>query len=387
MKILLADDSLLVRECIGSALREWGYTVEVAGSGDEALTRIREDADIQIAILDWQMPGLDGPEVCAKLREGEQSRYVYTIVLTAAADGQSIVEAMEQGADDYLLKAAPREELRARLKAASRIVELQLRLRQDAKRLAQAQRMESVGNLSAGMAHELNTPVQYISHNLEFITQELKKFLDCIAAHRIEIPGLDVPFLRSELMPACNETREGIERVKSILNALRDFSATSAQERAVVSVNELVSTASVLCRNEWHDVAELVLDLSPENPRCRCIPQDISQITLQLILNAAQAIQQKVGLSRERGRIGVATEVVSGKLRLSVSDSGCGIPDGIREKIFDPFFTTRTVGTGIGAGLSLIYSAAVERHRGTIDFESRIDVGTTFHITLPLYAE
>lgn len=387
MRILLADDSPVVRECIGNALRDWGYDTTVVNDGEQALARLRADSGLELAILDWQMPGLDGPEVCRRLREGEDSRYIYTIVLTAATDGQSITEAMNQGADDYLLKNAPRTELHARLKAARRIVELQQKLRSEAKRLAHAQRMESVGNLAAGMAHELNTPIQYISHNLEFITQEMSKVLEALKASGVTLSGVDVPFLLAELIPSCRETREGIEKVKSILNALRDFSVHSSEERSIVSLNELVETAITLCRNEWNDKADLVLKLSDQAPRIRCIPQDVSQVALQLTMNAAQAIERRYHNEGEKGLIEVSTEVAGSSVRIKVHDTGCGIPVDIRDKIFDPFFTTKAVGSGIGAGLSLIHSAVVERHQGTIEFESEVDVGTTFVVTMPMCLE
>ena len=384
MRILLADDSEIVRRSIGSALEGWGFDVVCAADGTEALKHLLTDASLRIAILDWQMPGMDGPDVCARLRSADNSRYVYVLVLTAATDGQSVLEALNKGADDYMLKAAPRAELEARLKAGARIVELQQRLINDAQRLAQAQRMESVGNLASGISHELNTPIQYVSHNVEFVAEEIEKLVDHLNRSPVLLPGVDIEFLGQELVPACRETLTGLSHIKSIVDAIRDFSSSSACERNVTSLNSLVSAASALCRNEWVDIAELKLELAPEEPLLMCIPQDIQQVALQLILNAIQAIQARpTPRGRSNERIQVCTALEGELVRLSVSDTGCGIPEEIRSRVFDPFFSTREVGSGRGAGLALVYSAVVERHGGTISFDSQIGEGTVFHVVLP----
>jgi signal transduction histidine kinase len=386
MRVLLADDSRLVRHGVGNALREWGFEVLEAHDGLEAWAHLQQQPDIAIAVLDWQMPGLEGPEVCQRLRTLEQRAYIYTIMLTAQSDELGVSKAIELGADDYITKSAPLHELQARLKAARRIVLLQQRLIEDGRRLGRAQRMEALGNLAAGMAHELNTPVQYISHNTEFLHEEFSKLLSCLQDTTSKtLPACpDLAYLRTEIPATIAQTLQGLERVKQIINALRDFTSPAGSEWCSTEISRLVESSVTIAQNQWNEYATLALELPVGLPTCECIPQDLSQAILQIVLNAGQAIQRKVKGTTARGLITVRAECCEATLCITIEDNGIGIDPEIREQIFDPFFTNREVGSSLGTGLAFVHSAIVERHQGLIDVHSEVGVGTRVVLRLPL---
>ena len=278
------------------------------------------------------------------------------------------------------------------------------------RRLLQAQKLESIGNLAAGVAHEINTPIQYISNNVSFLQDEFSKIeifirtLDqaihsfeekeehseheratlLIDSYGVSRNELDIDYLRSEIPKALDESLEGITRVSQIVQSMREFSHPGTEEKTAIDINSAIRSTATVSRNEWKYVAELELDLDDAIPVVPCFPGDFNQVILNLIVNAAHAIEDKLGgASSARGIIAIRTRCENNMLVISISDSGKGIPLDARSKIFDPFFTTKEVGKGTGQGLAICHSVIVDKHEGTIDFTTETDVGTTFYIRLP----
>lgn len=241
--------------------------------------------------------------------------------------------------------------------------------------LRHAQKMESVGQLAAGIAHEINTPVQFVGDNIRFLADAFEDVLS-------DDPDADTEFLAAEIPEAIAQTLEGVERVATIVQAMKAFGHPANDEKAPADLNEAVRNTLVVAANEIRYVAEVDTDLEALPP-VWCHLGDVNQIILNLVVNAAHAIAEKVGDTGERGTITISTRHTGDHVALQVTDTGCGIPDDIAHRVFEPFFTTKDVGAGTGQGLALAYTLVTERHHGTIAFNSREDHGTTFTVTLP----
>lgn len=273
-------------------------------------------------------------------------------------------------------------------------------------KLRQAQKMESIGQLAAGIAHEINTPTQYIGDNICFVQEAFRELTplfqacleirkqalakEAISAEQISalceaLRSTDLEYLCEDIPRALAEAMDGVRGVSKIVKSMKEFSHPAAQAKQVVDFNRCVESTVTVCRNEWKYVADMELDLDPQLPPVYCSPGEMNQVLLNLIVNAAHAIGEKLsGVENGRGRIRVSTRCRDDWLEIRVSDTGTGIPESIRDRIFDPFFTTKPVGKGTGQGLAITHSIVVEKHGGTIDFETTPGEGTTFIVRIPI---
>jgi signal transduction histidine kinase/PAS domain-containing protein len=275
-----------------------------------------------------------------------------------------------------------------------RLLEIQLR---------QAQKLESIGQLAAGIAHEINTPTQYIGDNAIFLRGAFEEVwalmppLRALAEHpeepgpqeaaRSALAGSDLDFLESEVPKAIGECLEGVSRVSRIVSAMRDFSHPGASSKQATDLNRAIESTAIVCRSEWKYVAELVLELDPQLPLVPCLPDEFNQVVLNLIINAAHAITEAAqGGPGRLGTITISTGAEGDHAAIRIRDTGTGIPEAIRTRIFDPFFTTKGVGKGTGQGLAMAYATIVTKHGGTLTVDSEVGQGTTFLLRLPLQA-
>ncbi len=269
--------------------------------------------------------------------------------------------------------------------------------------LRHAQKLESVGRLASGIAHEINTPIQFVGDNLRFLKdsfEDLKMALDkyervaqAAGAGRTgaeqveEIRGAeavaDLEYLTAEIPKALHESLEGVDRVATIVKAMKDFAHPQQIQKMAANINKALASTLVVARNELKYVADVETDFG-ELPMVECHLGDLNQVFLNLLVNSAHAIADSVRGTGQRGRIRVQTREDSGWVRIAISDNGCGIPESIRSKVFDPFFTTKQIGKGTGQGLAISRSIVVEKHSGTLTFESKEGHGTTFTISLPV---
>jgi PAS domain S-box-containing protein len=265
-------------------------------------------------------------------------------------------------------------------------------LRQTERQLRLAQKLESIGSLAAGIAHEINTPVQYIGDNAQFLSSAFQDLFRVIEGSRSadgassESGGgdVDVEYLRGEIPNAIAQMQEGVERVGGIVRAMKRFSHPGPAEKTAIDIHQAIESTILVSRNEWKYVAEVATDFDPAMPLVPCVAGEFNQVILNLIVNAAHAIAEVVKGSGGKGAIRVGTRRNGEWAEIRVSDTGGGIPEAIRGKVFDPFFTTKEVGKGTGQGLAIAHSVIVQRHRGTIGFESETGKGTTFLVRLPL---
>jgi PAS domain S-box-containing protein len=271
------------------------------------------------------------------------------------------------------------------------------------RQLAIAQKLESVGELAAGIAHEINTPTQYIGDNLHFLSTAFTGLQEALAgveavARRLAAAsgdaqaladidaartGADADFLLEEAPHALEQSVEGVGRVTAIVSAMKKFSHPGGEEKTAVDVNAAVENTVIVAKNEWKYVADVDLELDRTLPPVMCLPGDFNQVLLNILVNAAHAVGEKVKGTTDKGRIVIRTEADGDFLKLSVTDTGMGISEANRPKIFDPFFTTKEVGKGTGQGLAITHNIVVVKHGGSIDFESEPGVGTTFVVRVP----
>lgn len=271
--------------------------------------------------------------------------------------------------------------------------------------LSQAQKLESIGQLAAGIAHEINTPIQYVGDNLRFLKDafaDMKTMTDVFtrvlkaAAQNEVTPELlhearetaqstDFEYLTQEVPKAVQQALEGVDRVAKIVRAMKEFSHPGSDEKTMVDLNHAIETTVTVARNEWKYVSEVTLDLDPKLPPVPCLPGEFNQAVLNLIVNAAHAIAAVAGSGEAaKGMITVTTRKDGDWVEIRIQDTGTGIPEKIRDRVFDPFFTTKPVGKGTGQGLAIARSVVVDKHGGTIKFETEAGRGTTFIIRLPM---
>lgn len=269
--------------------------------------------------------------------------------------------------------------------------------------LFQSQKLESIGRLAAGIAHEINNPAQYVINTISFIQDCVEGFLKLteIAAQvtqqcenekagvalREVFEEYDFDFFIEELPKALSISLEGIGRIAKIVQSVKQFAHPGKNDREYFNLNEVVTSTVVMSCNEWKSVTDLETDLDETLPHIPGFRAELSQVLLNLIINSVHSIQEKLGEDpTEKGKISISTDRLNGMARIRVSDTGMGIPEDDRSKVFDPFFTTKEVGKGTGQGLAISFGIIHEKHGGTISFETEEGKGTMFTITLPLEA-
>ncbi|MDX1587634.1 MAG: ATP-binding protein [Oleiphilaceae bacterium] len=266
--------------------------------------------------------------------------------------------------------------------------ELIARLKQAQDQLMQSEKMASIGQLAAGVAHEINNPIGYVRSNLTTLGEYCRSLLAVNQAYEqalgeaLNSPELkrvveehDLPFLREDLPSLLEESHEGIERVSKIIRSLRDFSRTDSGQFEPVDVQRAITQALTVAHNEIKYRAEVVTEFA-DLPPIEAVESQLGQVFLNLFVNAAQAIE-------EHGEIRVRTELMGDRVQVTVSDNGCGVAPENLKRLFDPFFTTKPVGKGTGLGLSLSYNI-IRSHNGTMKVASEPGKGTTFTLELPL---
>jgi PAS domain S-box-containing protein len=267
--------------------------------------------------------------------------------------------------------------------------------------IIQTRKLESIGQLASGIAHEINTPTQYIGDNIHFLKDAFNDILVLLdeysalldAARRDTITDnlmarveatamkIDLPYFTKEIPKAISQSLDGVGRVSKIVGAMKDFSRPGIQQKTLANINKAIENTLIVSRSEWKYVADVVTDFDSSLPLVPCLYGEFMRATLNIIVNAAQAIQEKGG---EKGTITITTRADDHWAEISFRDNGPGIPDHIKPRIFDPFFTTKEVGKGTGQGLAIAHSVIVGNHEGTLTCESELGKGATFVIRLPL---
>ena len=268
--------------------------------------------------------------------------------------------------------------------------------------LRQAQKLEGIGQLAAGIAHEINTPTQFVSDNVTFVKQSWTSLSGLFeglcklnsgaspelwAEIEAAVRRAELDYLVQEIPHAIDETLEGLSRITKIVRAIKEFSHPASSKMGLADINRAIRSTVTVTSNEWKYVADLDIDLDPDLPQVPCLIDKFNQVILNLLINAVHAIADATGNgSHGKGRITVKTRKIQDAVQVSVSDTGSGVPEAIRDRIFELFFSTKEVGRGTGQGLALAHTVVVTEHKGKIWFDSEVGKGTTFFIQLPLEA-
>ncbi|MCB9496085.1 MAG: response regulator [Fibrobacteria bacterium] len=389
-KILLIDDSAIEFAVLRRVLAKGtGWTVEWASSGEAGLQRLRAMPDQwDLVLLDLLMPGMDGIEVMTNMSSDRDLAQLPVIVLTASDDDADQVRALEAGADDYLRKPVVPEIARARVRSVLEMArhrnDLEGLARERAAQLAHADRLVSLGTLAAGMAHEINNPLTFLSGNL----QMLEKFSPVLREELQSLPGWNpsrrVREVLDEFPSIAGEMRSGIQRIQKIVSSLKSFSRSGGGRRDPVDLSEVVRNSLVLCA---HHLKGLVIqgDGLSYGVLVAGDAQELEQIVVNLLVNAADAIREGSRDEDVQHRIVIATWCQGARSCLSIQDDGPGIPPEVLDRLGTPFFTTKGPGKGTGLGLSI--SQGIARAHGGELRPQACDEGALFLLDLPRLPE
>ena len=429
--ILAVDDDRIMLRLLAALLQNEGYRVVQAASGEAALEAAAA-ARFELFLLDIVLPGIDGFELFRRLQAQDGSRDTPAIFLTASTDTDLRVKGLQLGAVDFASKPFQRDELLARVRthvelfrSRNRIAaqtaelqrtneQLQLTIRsrdlaeQDRRkaetRLQLAQRLESVGRLAAGIAHEINTPCQYLADNTRFLSEsfaQLRRYLDSaerLRAAAAATPALapeaarlsalaaevEIGYLGEEIPRTLAQSTDGLDRIRHIVGALKEFAHPPSATRQPTDLNAALRSTIDVTSHEWKYVADLVAELAPDLPPVPAIADELNQAFLHLLVNAAHAVALTTDEGRAaRGRIVVRTHTGPTHAIVEISDTGTGIPPEVQAHLFEPFANQPGSARGVGQGLAIVHSV-VTRHSGSIEYETSPAKGTTFRILLPL---
>jgi len=326
--------------------------------------------------------------------------------MSKTARQQATLELTKAGIEDQVQQRT--SELRAANEELGRNVDEKTRLLDERDslevQLRSAQKLEAIGQLAAGIAHEINTPTQYVGDNTRFLKDAFGDILDLVEVYErlveeasagspteVTLSAVsearevaDLEYLKTEVPKSIEQSLDGVGRVSSIVLAMKDFSHPGVEDFSQVDLNRCVESTATVCRNEWKYHAIVEFDLDPNLPAVPCLAGEVNQVILNIIVNAAHAIAAAGFDADDQGRIAISTRLKGQFVELRIQDNGTGIPQEIRDRVFDPFFTTKGVGKGTGQGLAIAHTVITQKHRGTIAVESEDGKGSTFVIRLPL---
>ncbi len=410
--ILLVDDNDLNRRLVRHILSDTYTTIYEATNGNECLASL-DKHDIDLVLLDLNMPEKSGYDVLTELQQRQKTNSTPTvIVVSAESDPNSISHTFQLGAADYVATPFNREELLARVRThlalhnreqeleqrvqerTAELMDSNRRLKETHGQLLQAEKMASLGQLAAGVAHEINNPVGFINSNLGMLEEyfnDLMQLLDTYEKNESCISSPDVldqlqelkcrinlNHLKTDIRELVNESLQGVKRVTQIVADLKGFSHPEQQEWKRMDIQAIVNSALNIVHGELKYKAEIIKRYNDPEP-IECIAPQINQVLINLLINAGQAIRDKGTITITTG----ALEAGEPRVFVSILDTGMGIPTEIQKKIFDPFFTIKPVGEGTGLGLSVSYGI-IQNHRGEIHVESQPNQGSCFTVILPV---
>lgn len=407
--LLIVDDSPESLTVLGGLLQPY-YLVRATCSGEQALRAARTVPRPDLILLDVMMPGMDGYEVLRGLREDPLTADIPVIFITALGDEDNEVKGFELGAADYIHKPvegpivlsrvkvqleakAARDVLRKTNARLTNQVEAGAHALEEAQlQLLHTERLAAIGQLAAGVAHEINNPIGYVGTNLSTLQSDLDELFELIDAYEANPRAvaalrerIDPVFLRREIDELLSESQEGLTQVRQIILGLKDFSRASSPDWQWVNVHGGIETALNMV---WHELkyhCKVDKAFGPL-PKIHCLPSQLNQVFMNLLINASQAIQSRRANAEPdyKGHIAITTSVRDpDTVTISFADNGCGIETGMCEHIFDPFFTTKPAGEGTGLGLPLSREI-IARHHGRIEVNSTPGQGTVFTLLLPV---
>jgi two-component system, NtrC family, sensor kinase len=411
-KILAVDDDITVQIILQELLESEGHQVLLADDGEAAL-RQTQKLKPDLIICDWMMPKLDGLEVCRRIKADPQLATIFLILLTIREQVADRVQGLDSGADDFLSKPIEPSELQARVRSGLRLRQLNQQLsqalhhlKQTQSQLVQSEKMSSLGQMVAGIAHEINNPVTFIHGNLSHIEDYSQDLFDLVECYQQEYPNpsphlqnkitdVNLDFLSQDFPKVLASMKIGTERLRELVLSLRKFSRLDEAERKPVDIHEGIESALFLVQHRLFTSAgqpgiQIIKEYG-ELPPFECYPGQLNQVFLHIINNAIDALERNKEKETVNDYLPQIIPTIKIKTTLQnnyqviigIIDNGIGIADSVKPRIFDPFFTTKPVGKGRGLGLSIAHQIVVKQHGGELECVSQPNIGTEMIIKLP----
>ncbi|MGG6298330.1 sensor histidine kinase [Leptolyngbya sp. AN02str] len=424
IKILVVDDTPANLEIVTEILSSIGYGTATAISGDRALKRLQTYTP-DLILLDVQMPGIDGFETCRQIKANLATADIPIIFMTALSDAESKVQGFELGAVDYITKPFHEKELLARVKThlnlrqwskaledsvAERTHELQIaleQLKQFQLKLIQAEKMSTLGNLVAGVAHEINNPTGFLKGSISNAKEYVQDLLTHIQlrqqyesqvhpAVKNHAEDIDLEFLCKDLPKLVDSMQSATDRIISISTSLRTFSRSDTEHQIAADIHEGINSALLILKyrlkdNQYRPAIEVIQDYG-NLPKIECFPGQLNQVFMNILANAIDMFDEIAqGCSLEEleakpQQITIRTEMIQDQVQIRIRDNGKGITEDVKARVFDHLFTTKGVGKGTGLGLAIAHQIVTEQHQGTLDVYSEPGQGTEFCIQIPAHA-
>ena len=390
----------------------------IAKIGDAALEKL-ESYLPELILLDVMMPGIDGFETCKRLKDNPNTQDIPVIFMTALSDSGNKVKGLNAGAVDYITKPINHEEVLARIEIhlqlknlktlegmvnerTTELTETLENLKRAQVQLVQKEKMSSLGKLVAGVAHEINNPVNFIHGNLKHIQQYSLGLLQLVELYQKHYPQpekeiqdyteeLELEFLQEDLSKIISSMTIGSNRIRQIVLSLRNFSRLDEAEMKLVDIHEGIESTLLILQHKIeenlnHSRIEVLKEYG-KLTEVECYAAQLNQVFMNILGNALDAVEAKFRESdcQETAQIRISTEVLNEQsVLIRISDNGCGIPENILSRIFDPFFTTKQPGKGTGLGLSISYQIIVDKHKGKFECDSQVGEGSEFRIEIPI---
>ena len=398
--ILIVDDKSYNIELLFHVMKINGHGVLIANSGESALEKLKTVLP-DLILLDIMMPGMDGFETCKRLKADRKTKDIPIIFMTALTNTADKVKGFKLGAVDYITKPFQQEEVLARVDVQLKLRNLTRQLQQSQFRLMQAEKISSLGQLVAGVAHEVNNPVNFIAGNLEHSNcyiEDLTNLINLYQKHlplppeeiRNKIEEIDLDFLLEDLPKMITSMNLGIERISDIMQSLRKFSRRDATQKKTTDIHQGIDTTLMILShrlkaNKIHPKIEVVKEYG-DLPEVECYPGQLNQVFMNLLSNAIDVFEQRIETDKSFiPQIRIKTEFINNNsVKITIADNGYGISEEVRSKLFDAFFTTKPEGKGTGLGLSISYQIITDTHGGTLECFSEEGEGTEFLIHIPI---
>ncbi|MGJ5629753.1 sensor histidine kinase [Nostoc sp. CALU 1950] len=410
--VLVVDDNPANLQVLSSFLDQSSFEVWATRSGEKAIQRLDSDHLPDLILLDVMMPGIDGFETCKHIKSDPRIQDIPIIFMTALSDTTEKIKGLRLGAVDYITKPFQYEEVLVRIEHQLKLRNLtktliakNTELQQAQTQLIQAEKVAALGYLTAGIAHEVNNPINFIAGNLNFVEQYVQEIVDLLKLYQKYLPDppieiknaiqtKDISFLLNDLSKIIQSMQVGTDRVTEIVSSLNKFSRHREAGKKLANLHEgLESTLLILghrLKANGHCRAIKVIKEYGELPSIECYPGEINQVFMNLICNAVDAIeeiqknQDFEENSKYLGVIWIKTESIGERVILRIADNGSGISEAEQIKVFDAFYTTKPIGKGTGLGLSISYQIVVKNHHGKLTCHSTQGKGTEFVIELPI---